>query len=113
MKGKFHAISPQMYICRTKGNFLQMVLEGANRWIDVYGFESHQTTTRQKSGGILWTYIEIGKLLESYSRQQFAYDILSNQVGTLFVGSHYKDETGYFFPTQRSCDDMWRKHGWC
>ncbi len=37
MGGEFHAIS----ICQIGGRFLQMVLEGANKWIGVYGFESH------------------------------------------------------------------------
>jgi hypothetical protein len=30
-----------MHICQIGGRFLQMVLEGANKWIGVYGFESH------------------------------------------------------------------------
>jgi hypothetical protein len=41
----------------------------------VYGFESHQTNSRQKGGSILWTYTKIGKLLKPLGRQQFAYDI--------------------------------------
>jgi hypothetical protein len=90
-----------------------MVLKDVNKQIGVYGFESHQTTTGQKSGGILWTYTENSKLLESCKGQQFAYNILPSQVGTIFTGCHYKDETGYFVPTQRSCGDMQRKHGWC
>lgn len=39
--------------------------EGLNKQTNVYGFENHQTNIRWKSGGILWTYIKIGKLFES------------------------------------------------
>jgi len=68
MGGNFHWISPSMHICRTRSSFLQIVLEGANKQTNVYGFENHQTSTRRKNGCILWTHIETSKLLESQNR---------------------------------------------
>jgi hypothetical protein len=48
MREEFHAISPRMHICQTRGSLLQTLLESANIWTCLYVFESHQQAMDKK-----------------------------------------------------------------
>jgi hypothetical protein len=83
MGEEFHTISTQMHIFWTGGNFLQALLKNANKRTGLYGFESHQTGSGQK----MEVYYECILKLTNNLHHKVDDNLLTSQIGTLFVGN--------------------------